>query len=55
MKKGFQKKIAGLMDGFGTKEKQMRRKEVDLKTQNDKVRWEKNLLLKKFDALQQAK
>ena len=48
MKKGFEKKIQKLMEEYGSKEKDMRKKEIEYRNQNEKIKWEKNLLLKKF-------
>ena len=51
MKKGFEKKITIITDDFTTRERELRRKEIDYKTENEKIKWEKSLLLKKFDLL----
>jgi restriction endonuclease S subunit len=51
MKKGFEKKIAVLTEDYLSKEREQRRREIDLKTENEKVKWEKGLLLKKFDMI----
>ncbi len=55
MKKGFEKKIQKIVEDAGTKEKEMRKRELDYKYENEKIKWEKNLLLKKFETLEQAK
>ena len=55
MKKGFEKKIQKIVEEAGTKEKEMRKRELDYKNENEKIKWEKNLLLKKFETLEQAK
>lgn len=51
MKKGFERKIAVLMEEFTTRERDLRKKEADYKTENEKIKWEKSLLLKKFDLM----
>lgn len=51
MKKGFEKKIKIITDDFTTRERDLRRKEIEYKTENEKIKWEKSLLLKKFDIL----
>jgi hypothetical protein len=51
MKKGFERKIAVLTEEFTTRERDLRKKEADYKTENEKIKWEKSLLLKKFDLM----
>lgn len=53
MKKGFERKIVKIMEEFALKEKELRKKQYQYKAENDKIRWEKSLLLKKFDSLSQ--
>lgn len=48
MKRGFEKKISMLTDDFAGRERQLRKKEADYKSENEKIKWEKGLLLKKF-------
>ena len=55
MKKGFEKKIQKILEEAGNKEKEMRKRELEYKNENEKIKWEKNLLLKKFETLDQAK
>lgn len=51
MKKGFEKKIALLTEEFTAREKEVRKKEIQYKSENEKIKWEKSLLLKKFDMI----
>jgi hypothetical protein len=51
MKRGFEKRIANILEEFAFKEKELRRKEYEYKAENDKIKWEKSLLLRKFDAI----
>ena len=39
MKRGFEKKIAVLTDEFSQKERELRRKEIDYKNENEKIKW----------------
>ena len=39
------------MDEYKNKEKEMRKKEFEYKAENDRVKWEKGLLMKKFEAI----
>lgn len=39
MKKGFEAKMAFLIEDFANKEKEMHRKEADYKTENNKIKW----------------
>lgn len=48
MKRGFERKIQKILEDFATKEREMRKKEYEYKSENDKIKWEKGLLLKKF-------
>ena len=51
MKKGFEKKIALLTEEFTNKERDIRKKQLEYKSQNEKIKWEKSLLLKKFELI----
>ncbi len=51
MKKGFEKKITLLTEEFTTREKEVRKKEIEYKSENEKIKWEKSLLLKKFEMI----
>ena len=51
MKRGFEKKISVLKEEHTVRERELRRKEADYKSQNEKIKWEKALLLRKFDML----
>lgn len=39
MKKGFEKKIALLTEEFTTREKEVRKKEIEYKSENEKIKW----------------
>lgn len=52
MKNGFERKIQRLLEEHGQKEKEMRTKEFEYRAENDKVKWEKGLLLKKFETIE---
>ena len=54
MKKGFERKIQTILDEFAGKEREMRRKEYEYKSENDRIKWEKGLLMKKYDILSSA-
>lgn len=53
MKKGFERKIAILTEDFSTRERELRKKEAEYKSENEKIKWEKSLLLKKFELIPQ--
>ena len=51
MKAGFEKKIERLVEEHTVRERETRKKEYEYKAENDRIKWEKGLLLKKFEAL----
>ena len=51
MKRGFERRIAVLTEEFKGRERELRRKEAEYKSQNERIKWEKSLLLRKFDML----
>lgn len=51
MKRGFEKKISVLTEEFMGREREVRKKEMEYKSENEKIKWEKSLLLKKFELL----
>jgi hypothetical protein len=48
MRRGFERKIAVLTEEFTGRERDLRKRESDFKNENEKIKWEKSLLLKKF-------
>jgi hypothetical protein len=51
MKRGFERKIAVLMEEYSGRERELRKKELEFKSENEKIKWEKSLLLKKFEVI----
>jgi len=39
MKKGFEKKIQIITEDFTSRERELRKKEIDYKTENEKIKW----------------
>ena len=51
MKRGFERRIAVLTEEFSGRERELRRREAEYKNQNERIKWEKSLLLRKFGLL----
>lgn len=51
MKAGYEAKITRLISDFAGREREMKKKENEYRVESEKVKFERSLLLKKYDLM----